>query len=377
MSTLPSIKFLLAAASFAAVPSHEVSTHAEITRRAVHPVTGSVRLSAVLAELQLEQADYSGHFPWPQLERMQGESIDAFVMPRTAGARELIVAGSILEDDKLRFLNHFFDPTTGRGLSVSGLQPSFPATVWATTQPRNRFSLVSALDSFHRGFTISDPVERDAERALMFRSLGHIAHLLQDMSQPSHARDDDHAGRHVKEATLGIFPKFSGSSALEDWEVWHLNQWSWDSVVQQSSSYWDPLPFATVRDYIIDMAVYASEHWFSDDTVFAPARSPTTMDVQPPLTVVQGVERYVSSATHNGVIDRDAGARMAQAGIGAIVGGAYVQNPKRYSLDSYDNSIVRTNAAYLANRAIAQTEALVDHFFRGQLLLGTSCEGTS
>ena len=99
--------------------------------------------------------------------------------------------------------NHFFDVQRGgRGLTVvGGREQGIPAGTgpWVVaaggTGPKeNRFSLLDARDYQYKSLTAPAKVTRDENTALLFNVLGQVLHLLEDMAQPQHTRNDPHAG---------------------------------------------------------------------------------------------------------------------------------------------------------------------------------------
>ncbi|MBK6981873.1 MAG: hypothetical protein IPH30_10515 [Betaproteobacteria bacterium] len=148
--------------------------------------------------------------------------------------------GAIREDDNIsetpraddpngvfdRVFAHFFDPVLNRGLTVFGLGTEPRAVDWALSdsarvqpiiggQPRaNQFKISDAREAMWRALTLKTgawtddvvpsgwntlPSTKEAIRkaywATTFRALGDVVHLLQDMAQPQHTRNDAHAGR--------------------------------------------------------------------------------------------------------------------------------------------------------------------------------------
>ncbi len=97
--------------------------------------------------------------------------------------RSALTQGSKDEDDGMRSLRHFYDPLNNRGLTWGGKAwPS--AKRWvsdASLQGSKHFTWGDALELYAEG---------DEENA--FRALGHVLHLLEDMSVPEHSRNDPH-----------------------------------------------------------------------------------------------------------------------------------------------------------------------------------------
>lgn len=120
-----------------------------------------------------------------------------------------ISRGCELEDtaDLLRPLNHFYNPLDQTGLwTLLG----FPSPDWAleTFSGSQDWSLPDARDAFYEALTATTPLGREDGFARTFRSLGQLAHLIQDMAQPQHARNDAHLGLAVG----GVAP--GGESSL-------------------------------------------------------------------------------------------------------------------------------------------------------------------
>ena len=157
------------------------------------------------------------------------EASTAFTLrfKNTGTLRDWLGAGAIREDDYLRRpdlqalgctpaenpqdpqaqvdrpLNHFFDVQRGgSGLTLaSGLFQRLPAPDWALglqgrgpNPDQNRFSILDARIYQLASLTGSTRAERDRSTALLFRTLGQVTHVLQDMAQPQHTRNDPHLG---------------------------------------------------------------------------------------------------------------------------------------------------------------------------------------
>jgi hypothetical protein len=115
-----------------------------------------------------------------------------------------LVLGSAKEDDVPRFVNHFYDPQSNQPLTISifkclsaFLQPA-TALQWAQTQPfeqeHTRFTWSDARRAFQDALVGEGPGTRADALARALRTLGHLVHLVQDLGQPQHTRNDPHAG---------------------------------------------------------------------------------------------------------------------------------------------------------------------------------------
>ena len=110
--------------------------------------------------------------------------------------KEQIIKGSIDEDNFLpRVLNHFYDPI--RNIGINNFKT---AKDWATSKNTgNYYTWQDGIQAYAEG---------DKDRALY--ALGHIMHLIQDMTVPDHTRNDAHVG-------LGMFGFYTGESSYEIW----------------------------------------------------------------------------------------------------------------------------------------------------------------
>jgi len=102
--------------------------------------------------------------------------------------REWIELGSKWEDDSTRWLAHFYDPTTGKGLWGSAV----PSIIWGKDYYENVWSWAKARDYYYIALTHTDTTVRETNFAYLFRSLGQVMHLVHDKAVPAHVRNDGH-----------------------------------------------------------------------------------------------------------------------------------------------------------------------------------------
>ncbi len=102
--------------------------------------------------------------------------------------------GSKWEDDDLsmRWLNHYYDPMTGRGLNPCVSTLCKPSLQWGKDATENAWSWKWARDSYYKALTDANPNYRNIYFSYMFRSLGQVIHLVQDKAVPAHVRNDAH-----------------------------------------------------------------------------------------------------------------------------------------------------------------------------------------
>jgi hypothetical protein len=163
-----------------AVPAYDLDTHATLSRAAF----AQSGIAATLESLYSVQAADRFRGPRP---------FSVFSEPRTS--EDWIVQGARDEDFLLRPANHFWNPLTDAPLTV-GLTAGNRAPDWAledrTGFTSQRYSYHDAREAFATALTASDPTARERAWGHTFYALGHVIHLLQDMAQPQHTRNDQH-----------------------------------------------------------------------------------------------------------------------------------------------------------------------------------------
>ncbi|MBT8422423.1 MAG: hypothetical protein KJP03_04830, partial [Gammaproteobacteria bacterium] len=120
---------------------------------------------------------------------------------RLLSIRDLAMKGSSDEDihpDPLVVTKHFFNPQAAvgnQGLQVGLVGSSalnfLDSRTWALHQsPLHSYR--SAMGYYKSALIEPSPASRSAAFGLLFSSLGHIVHHIQDMAQPQHTRNDVH-----------------------------------------------------------------------------------------------------------------------------------------------------------------------------------------
>jgi hypothetical protein len=125
-------------------------------------------------------------------------------------ARDWVIQGARDEDmPDIRVLNHFHDPYYNRGLTIH-VQVGHRAPDWAledvTEYPVQNHSYRDAREAFYGALILPERVSREGEFGRTFYALGHVIHLIQDVTVPEHARNDAHfvlgAGKSMTEAYI-------------------------------------------------------------------------------------------------------------------------------------------------------------------------------
>ena len=134
---------------------------------------------------------------------------------------DLIQFGARWEDDKSweQALRHFYDPVNNRPLVIDDhrADPFIVASPdWALESPQalqdQAHSYQDARRHFYDALTGLSEIERKKSFGLMFQSIGHVIHHVQDMAQPQHVRNDVHCDRGICKT---LFPHVYAPSQYE------------------------------------------------------------------------------------------------------------------------------------------------------------------
>jgi Tol biopolymer transport system component len=427
---------LLALATIDAANAYELATHARLTQAAF--------LRSVLSDKQFLQGlgidaslsnqfgeyyyDVSGS---SAITRAQ-DDFEKFRMPDNGvdflKVNGWLMRGAIREDDAegesnpqddpynphlKRPLHHFFDPAFNRPLSVtcltldclSALDPDVhKAPDWATgsrnafSSPngqeyarRNHFTVFDAREAMYRALTGRDnqgvvvaatEAERQKYWATTFRSLGDVVHLVQDMGQPQHTRNDPHAGKSPEWLTgyisghTSVYEKYietratgAGSYKIDGTKVTPLPLTYEGYPIPAFTKYSD---FWSTRNGVTrrGLADYSNHGFFTAGTnlggnVYSfPSNNAasyvkeSTAGLLPkkPLQTIS----FLRGNVHDANLNTDASLRMTTESLFD----AFLFDLKTYSLNrhNYDDM-----AAQLIPRAVAYSAGLINYFFRGKL----------
>ena len=347
-----------------------------------------------------------------------------------------------------RVLNHFYDPYLNRSITAEGVSIRQKAPDWAirgaegSDLRENAFSIAAAREAMWRGLTLklapalpyadgpqlnagfvpsaSIPTRealRTAYWATTFRALGDAVHLLQDMAQPQHTRNDAHAGvfcaagscatghKSYYEAYVESRVKGSGRFTLRErfFRTRGIDDVE-EGVKPKAIAFGGyPIPrFARYDDYFstatgdnsksgAGLANYSNQGFYSAGT--APFTAGAVQYPSPPASAAGLADRTVAAAE----VENAAGDRVNRGALRLLVGpvrdsfdgsksapdvplaseGAFDQflkptGSRHITLNHY---IYAAQAELLLPRAVAYSAGLIDYFFRGTLEIGLPDEG--
>jgi len=346
-----------------------------------------------------------------------------------------------------RVLHHFYDPvhasalTTGKELGATAREWALRGTSGGYSAS-NAFSAVMAREAMWRALTLkhsparppadgplidisfeatTNVASREAQRvaywATTFRALGDVVHLLQDMAQPQHTRNDPHGGvgcawghctaghksyyeAYVEARTKGanaftLRERFYSTALKNDVsekiEVAPLTFLGYPVVRLKSMDEFFATDIGGSSTYGRGLANYSNQGFYSATTV--PGTSFAATYSSPPAAPGGLIERAVAS----GAVRNAAGSFVGRGPLTLLhgpvqdrlsVGGSENDVPlasygafdqflnstslRQVSLNHYNYA---EQARLLLPRAVAYSAGLLDYFFRGKLEIALPDEG--
>ncbi|HEY8212440.1 MAG TPA: hypothetical protein VIG99_33385 [Myxococcaceae bacterium] len=322
--------------------------------------------------------------------------------------------GSWYEDRGNRGQNHFFDPVLDRGLRVPPwINNASPAYRWALEDAGpldgqdesladTRAMLTRAL-TFNTGSPADSAEQRRRAMVDVFMNLGGTVHLLQDMAQPQHVRNDDHLDKY---ALFGLNPYFRPSR----FEAYALAQHARvQALAQLGSPLYPAIPtFKVPKDFWTNtsnsgIAQYTNQSFVSVRTnftidgdqvntgtyglpvplgfqnitvqqLFAGVGESMSPDIQN-LCGAQGEDCTVSmyntavttGASTLSIFDQDLRARGGRVVYGDPFSGVVVPTYATERLFSLNNMNYAAALPGLIPQAVSYSAGMINFFFRGKL----------
>ncbi|MCR4283758.1 MAG: lamin tail domain-containing protein [Parcubacteria group bacterium] len=176
--------------------------------------------------------------------------------------------GAIDEDTPARWINHFYDPVHESGWSgkhfgdlseEEGLwegesmapMPAIASIDWVTNQEyQSAYGRQYGNQTWQKA--INAYVKGDEKTA--FIALGHILHLVEDVSVPAHTRGDTHADIH--------------GDTKDPYEIYAQNYTNFNSLdIAENLKNDNLINFSSIQDAFDYLANYSNNNFFSKDTI--------------------------------------------------------------------------------------------------------------
>ncbi|TSC95173.1 MAG: parallel beta-helix repeat-containing protein [Parcubacteria group bacterium Licking1014_1] len=200
----------------------------------------------------------------------------------TLGQMQFLIQGSADEDTAPRWINHFFDPITGKEWLGKRLQGVSEEKVREIAKIIFGKDPVSALNWVHnqdlqaadyrlyqgnRAFESAVFFYSEGNKDNAFYNLGHILHLIEDMAVPAHTRQDSHFDMPVPE----LFEQLTGISfdkgePYENWAEKYTAENSELNIASKLKKDYTPI-CDSLDECLISLAKYSNNIFFSNDTI--------------------------------------------------------------------------------------------------------------
>src|SRR5680860_93689 len=183
--------------------------------------------------------------------------------------KQLLMQGSIDEDNGIRSVNHFYDPVFNKTWQFGGAEYLFPALT-AKEWAQNPFAqaIYYPVYSVFIGPIAKSPVFSKTNftwqqaiykyvkgnRVEAFNILGNILHLIQDMSVPEHTRQNVHI--FFIENLSSPYEVYSAKSNKDFYEYTRKSIENLESIKK-----------ATLDEYFNEIALYSNNYFYSPNTI--------------------------------------------------------------------------------------------------------------
>jgi len=273
--------------------------------------------------------------------------------------KQLLMQGSIGEDDGIRSVNHFYDPVYNKTWQFGGAEYLFPALT-AKEWAQNPFAqaIYDPVYSVFIGPITKSPVFSKANftwqqaiykyvkgnRVEAFNILGHILHLIQDMSVPEHTRQNVHI--FFIESLNSPYEVYSAKSNKDFYEY-----------TRKSIENLEFVKKATLDEYFNQIALYSNNYFYSPDTILDQKyHLPEPAFYEVPEIKNGKTSFYVLGEDENHnifhlalILKNDIGWRLASG-------------PTVYSLE--DDQVLRDYWQRLSKKAVLNGAGVIDLFFQ-------------
>ncbi len=324
------------------------------------------------------------------------------------GVTKWVQEGSRLEDThRVKFgparqdralLKHFHDPLLDWGFAGLDTILIFPeegqsSVLWAMDD-NNDWSWQKVREYYYNALTFSDPDIRDTNFAKTFRGVGQLIHLIQDVSQPAHVRNDPHP-----------FDALRWRNGFETWAINNADKVDFfmqnpvfppDSLLASGRGFPTPITelFDTKQFAVhgnppdesndAGLAEYTNVNFFSEDRIFSSYPWPSIDPSNATKVSEKPIRRFQSTITRSyykktcntcGETNGGSGYLLAAESITEkYIRGSGTQTE---IVTLLDDKVYEDYAKLLFPRAVGYSTALINYFFRGEMEVTVADDGST
>jgi len=266
-----------------------------------------------------------------------------------------LIQGSIDEDTPTRCLNHLYDPIFNKTWTFWGIEYLYPALTakdWAQNPIAQ--ALYDPLYTASLGPISRSPVFSNAnfswqkaiysyvkgDKKSAYLALGHILHLIEDMTVPAHTREDAHPPIIDSDIYEDTPSKFSFS----------VYQDLLNSLTPQK-----PLIKSTLNEYFDDTANYSNNYFLSSDTI------PPSKYKLPEIDFPDVVEIENNTIKHY-LIGHDENNNLFHLALVLPQIQWRLSGPTTYSLD--DTKVLNDYWQRLSKKSVINSAGVINLFFK-------------
>jgi uncharacterized protein YegL len=209
-----------------------------------------------------------------------------------------------------------------------------------------------------------EPIDRAIGQQRLFATLGYVVHLVEDMSQPAHTRDDTHITK------FGI----GDVNHLEKYGTEHLtyHYLTQSSRLRSAVDAEPSVDYPKFEEYFNQLAGFSNQQFFSDSTIFK--AYPHPMGIREPSDCVSLGNEANPNGDTSCEVENDGGIDV----IRSVTLPTTPRLAKRYkpfmgigeyAFNQEHEGVKEDNALILIPKAVSHARGLVNHFFRGKFEL--------
>ncbi len=274
--------------------------------------------------------------------------------------KNYLIDGSRNEDNTPRWMNHFYDPVNNRGLTCdsaidliclgnwesskiwandnnnqNSLTYKVPATIASTLTAieQKNLSLISGETDFTWNEAIKDWITGNKGKAIFI--LGHILHLIEDISVPDHTRNDSHPGDSPYENYSQQFTLANPDQNLNNRMVGK-----------------NPIILSDLGNYFDELAKYSNKYFYSKDTIGIQSGYEFP---QPDFTKLESGGKYYY------VLNRDSDGQNYYLITKKSLGNIIISYPNDYA---FDDKISSSYWALLSVKSVQYGAGAINLFFQ-------------